>query len=447
MAAALPALLLSMRAGAQELKSVYFLDDFVYKYELNPAMHDEQTTRVFVGFGLNNIGISAKGNVGLDNFIFPTADGLVYFMNDAISYDQFLGPLPATVNANINLNLSLLSFGFKVGPHGFLSFDTRVRSKENVRASKDFFAQLKGLELSTSEGSKYTFSDLGISSDNYLEQAIGYSFQVADGLRLGVTLKGLFGLASARTSLSNVDVEFVEDDLAKATAIADMSLSTNMLKIPNDAGYYDFTKIGFNKVGISGFGGALDLGIHWESKFGLSVSAAVLDLGGIAWKKGMYGHNEMKDKMIDKKPAGMESNEYAMRLANQIFGIQNTPKTDFEMLPTAFNVGLRYKMPFYQGLSVGFLGNYELKTGHYDVRAALTISPARWFSFTANYGWTDFGGTFGAAMNLRPGPFTFFIGAETAFYNFANTLPFGRINTTAKMGIVISVKTPKTPKS
>jgi len=449
MAAALPALLLSVRTNAQELKSTYFLDDYVYKYEINPAMHDEKTTKVFVGFGLNNIGVSAKANVGADNFIFVRNNELVYFMNDKVSAAEFLGGLPdAGVKLNMNVNLSLLSFGFKVGPHGFLSFDTRFRTKENTSVSKDFFGQLmkikEGSGLDTGKGARYNFQSIGVGADVYLEQAIGYSFQVAEGLRLGATLKGLFGLASVGAELKNVDVEFVEDDVAKVNSSANMYASSELLAFPQQGNIPNILNPGYSqKFGVSGYGGAVDLGVNWESNFGLSVSAAVLDLGGIAWKKGLHGKAELAGEIIGKKPEGMSDDEYTNRIVNNVFDIKTTPVTEFGMLPATFNAGVRYKMPFYKGLSVGVYGDYQLQTGNYDVRGGLTISPCRWFSFTANYGWTNFGGTLGAAMNLRPGPFTFFAGAETCFYNFDTGLPFGKVNTTAKLGVLISVKTPK----
>lgn len=449
-AAALLALLPSLRSGAQELKSVYFLDNYVYKYELNPAMHDEQTTKVFVGFGLNNIGISAKGNVGVNNFLFPTRDGsFVYFMNPDVSSAQFMDALPAagaTVNGGVKL--SLLSFGFKVGPHGFLSFDTRMHTRFNAHASKDFFGQLMDIKdgggLSTLAGTEYAFQSVGFGADAYLEQAIGYSFKVAEGLRLGVTLKGLLGVGSVGAELDKVYVKFIEDDVPKVNATANMYVSSELVAFPEQGGIPNLLNPGYSKkIGISGYGGAADLGISWESKFGLSVSAAVLDLGGMAWKKGLNGQATLVNEIIDKKPKEMDDKEYANRIANKVFDIKTTPVTQFGMLPATFNAGIRYKMPFYQGLSVGVYGDYQLFTGNFDIRGALTISPCRWFSLTANYGWTNFGGTFGAAMNLRPGPFTFFVGAETAFYNFDYGLPFGKVNTTAKLGILISVKTPK----
>lgn len=444
MAAALFALLPSLRLGAQELKSAWFLDNFIYKYELNPAMHDSETTSMFVGFAINNFGLDLHTNVGANSFIFPRNGELVHFMNGEVSSDEFLAGIPAAgVRANVNLNYDLLSFGFKAGKHGFFTFDARLRSKTDVSASKDFFGQLKNLELSSRRGTEYQFDYVGVDTDNYLELALDYSFQIAQGVRLGVAAKGLLGLAKAGASLSDgVYVNFIDDDVAMATAKARLDLSSKMLNVPVDGGIYDFTHIGFGKVGLSGFGGAVDLGVSWDSPFGLSLSAAVLDLGAMSWTNTIHGENTLDGEVM----TGDNVNEYFA----QVFDLDPSAvqKPAVNMLPTLFDVGARYYMPFYKGLSVGLHGNYQLKTNFYDVRLGLTISPARWFSFTANYGWNNFGGTLGAAMNLRPGPFTIFLGAETTFYKFmAQGIPLGPLNTTAKFGIIISPKVPKAKKS
>lgn len=436
-AAALFALLPSLCVSAQEMKSAYFLDDYVYKYELNPAMHDAKNTKVFVGFVLNNIGINAQTTVGVNNFLFPVDGQLLLFTNEKVSKEKFLAGFPdAGAKLNLDFNLSLLSFGFKVGKNAFLSFDTRLRSATNAGISKDFFAQIKGIQISSSKGTKYEFESVNVANQEILEQAIGASFEVAKNLRVGFTLKGLFGLTAASVKAQDVRVDFVEDDVAVASAKTEMYLASKLLAFPKTADGYDFEHPGFGKVGISGYGGAVDLGISWESDFGLDLSAAVLDLGAMMWNKNLHGQNVIKDQIMK----GKNVTDYV----NQVFAVQDAPMRNVGMLTTTVNACARYHMPFYKGLSVGLQGTYAIQTNRYDVRAGLTISPARWFSFTANYGWTDFGGTFGAAMNLRPGPFTFFVGAETCFYKFTpQGLPIGSLNTTAKLGVLISVKTKK----
>lgn len=436
-AAALFALLPSLRAGAQEMKSAYFLDDYVYKYEMNPAMHDAKNTMMFVGFGLNDIGINAQTNLGVNNFLFPMDGQLLLFLNDRVPRETFLAGIPEVgAKLNVDFSLSLLSFGFKVGKNAFLSFDTRLRSAANLGMSKDFLAQIKPLEISDRKGTHYQFESMNAATKNYLEQAIGCSFEVAKNLRLGFTLKGLFGLAAADVKVNGLKVDFIEDEVAQASATTEMYLATTLLAFPKTADGYDFEHPGFGKVGISGYGGAVDLGISWESDFGLDLSAAVLDLGAMMWNKNLYGQKVIKDQIME----GKNVTDYV----NQVFAVQDAPLRSVGMLTTTVNACARYHMPFYKGLSVGVQGTYAIQTKRYDVRAGLTISPARWFSLTANYGWTDYGGTFGAAMNLRPGPFTFFVGAETCFYKFTpQGLPIGALNTTAKLGVLISVKTKK----
>ncbi|MBO4447006.1 MAG: hypothetical protein J5764_02640 [Bacteroidales bacterium] len=449
MTAAAISLLFSLNSGAQQLGGAYFLDDFVYSYEMNPAMHDAKTTRVFVGFLLNDITIGAHTNVGLSTFLYPKPmdsnpdqKELVLFMNEKVSYDEFVGKLPANdIRVNPNINLNLLSFGFKAGKNGFFSFDSRLKSRTKVTVSTDILKEVKsGLEFK--EGSEINMKNLDMYTREYIELAADYSHKVGN-VRLGIAAKFLMGLAAADASLKNIGVK-IGDDQYFATGDINAAVSTTMLGFPAGP-TYDFNNIGFGKVGFSGFGGAVDLGVHYEAPFGLILSASVLDLGVMSWKNTISGEASFNNTLIEEVKDA-DANYYAntlLHLDRSKEGVAN-----MEMLPMTINAGIRYKMPFYKGLSIGVHGSYVTKLNAFDARVGLTLSPCRWFSISGNYGITDYGAAFGAAMNLRPGPFTFFVGMDGFISKFTpQGIPVNALNTVAKVGILVSVKTPNEKKN
>ena len=87
---ALSLILASFAGGAvaqQTLNSAYFLDDFTYRHEMNPAYMGDSYFSFPV---LGQLNMSTRGNVGLENFLFNTDRyGLTTFMNPDVSSSQF----------------------------------------------------------------------------------------------------------------------------------------------------------------------------------------------------------------------------------------------------------------------------------------------------------------------------------------------------------------------
>ena len=91
---ALSLMVASFAGGAvaqQTLNSAYFLDDFTYRHEMNPAFMGDSYFSFPV---LGQLNMSTRGNVGLENFLFNTERyGLTTFMNPDVSSNEFLGDL------------------------------------------------------------------------------------------------------------------------------------------------------------------------------------------------------------------------------------------------------------------------------------------------------------------------------------------------------------------
>ena len=112
--------------SAQALNSGYFLDGYLFKHQLNPALESDKA--YFSIPVLGNINIGTRGNIGLGNFLYPTANGgLTTFMNSSISADEFLNGLSTNNKLAMNLDMSILSAGFRAWG-GFNTIDIGLRS-------------------------------------------------------------------------------------------------------------------------------------------------------------------------------------------------------------------------------------------------------------------------------------------------------------------------------
>lgn len=113
--------------SAQALNSGYFLDGYLFKHQLNPALESDKS--YFSIPVLGNMNFGTMGNVGMANFIYPTAGNkLTTFMNSSVSAEEFLGGLRNINKMSMNVNTSIISMGFR-GWGGFNTLDIGLEIK------------------------------------------------------------------------------------------------------------------------------------------------------------------------------------------------------------------------------------------------------------------------------------------------------------------------------
>jgi hypothetical protein len=107
------------------------------------------------------------------------------------------------------------------------------------------------------------------------------------------------------------------------------------------------------------------------------------------------------------------------------------------------HVGIEFRMPFWQRLSVGALGTYRLDGPHswWEARGSVNLALSRWFSLSGNYAYSTFGDSFGAAINFHPKSVNLFVGVDTfapAINMTTQHIPTDSFNTTVAFGLNIS---------
>lgn len=277
-------------SSAQSLRSGYFLEGYTYRHLMNPAFSPERNYIAVPGIG--NINVGAQSNVGLNTFIYPYGnDKLTTFMNSSISNDDFLSKLKDNNRINVNLNMTLLSAGFRAWG-GFNTIDVNMRSTTSLNLPRGLFEFMK-LGMNSSN-SVYEMDDLGISSNNYAEIALGHSRQINDKLNVGGKLKFLLGVGNVNIKMTDMKVQMAEDKWmvqangemntsVKGLTIPTKEESGKEIKNPSERDLVDWDNIDLNSPGLSGFGMAVDLGATYKLREDLTLSAAILDLGFISW--------------------------------------------------------------------------------------------------------------------------------------------------------------------
>lgn len=322
----LVALALTAAVGqAQLLRTSYFMESAHYRMQLNPAM---TPSRGYVHLpAISNIGASYMSNgIGLADLIdiIKNSDEADYFVSNA-----FMNRLKDENHAIANVGTDIFAAGWWHGK-SFMSLNIGVKVDGSLMAPKALFSFMRDMRgMSTIDYSNYERSigneELNVTA--YTEIGFGYTRQVNDRLSVGGRVKGLLGLGNAKLKVNKAIVKTNLEDLdpdydwthgdpaevlrAKGTTSidveADLECSVQGLELlTNGKDYIDDLKFKTSKMGIAGAGAALDLGVAYRITGGLTLSAAVTDLGFIRWSKGSttVAHSNTSDLHFDTEDEG-----------------------------------------------------------------------------------------------------------------------------------------------
>lgn len=369
-------------SSAQSLRSGYFLEGYTYRHLMNPAFSPERNYIAVPGIG--NINVGAQSNVGLNTFIYPYGnDKLTTFMNSSISNDDFLGKLKDNNRINVNLNMTLLSAGFRAWG-GFNTIDVNMRSTTSLNLPRGLFEFMK-LGMNSSN-SVYEMDDLGISSNNYAEIALGHSRQINDKLNVGGKLKFLLGLGNVNIKMTDMKVQMAEDKWmvqangemntsVKGLTIPTKEESGKEIKNPSERDLVDWDNIDLDSPGLSGFGMAVDLGATYKLREDLTLSAAILDLGFISWSntiKAKTSNTPWEFNGFQNIAMGSDDADGDKPLEDQLEDLGNdienyasfhrteTGSSSTRALGATLNIGADYVFPLYDKLHFGFLSSTRI---------------------------------------------------------------------------------------
>lgn len=379
-------------SSAQSLRSGYFLEGYTYRHLMNPAFSPERNYIAVPGIG--NINVGAQSNVGLNTFIYPYGnDKLTTFMNSSISNDDFSGKLKDNNRINVNLNMTLLSAGFRAWG-GFNTIDVNMRSTTSLNLPRGLFEFMK-LGMNSSN-SVYEMDDLGISSNNYAEIALGHSRQINDKLNVGGKLKFLLGVGNVNIKMTDMKVQMAENKWmvqangemntsVKGLTIPTKEESGKEIKNPSERDLVDWDNIDLDSPGLSGFGMAVDLGATYKLREDLTLSAAILDLGFISWSntiKAKTSNTPWEFNGFQNIAMGSDDADGDKPLEDQLEDLGNdienyasfhrteTGSSSTRALGATLNIGADYVFPLYDKLHFGFLSSTRINGNTVGVKDA-----------------------------------------------------------------------------
>ncbi len=410
--------------SAQNAQSGYFLDDYTYRYEMNPAFAN---SRSFVSMpALGNMNVDLSGSLHLKNVLFNSNGRTVTFLHPTISASEVLDGLKDMNRLNVSQKINIMSVGFK-GIGGYNTITLSERSDIGLRLPKSIFSFLK----SGIANESYHIDGMGAFANAYGELALNHSRNLIPGLRVGASVKFLLGVGNVSAKFNNATLELGQDDWSIVT---NAEIEARIKNFKYKTKYSEDTKrdyvndVDIDGFGINGFGVAFDLGAVYTLPMlpDLTVSAAILDLGFINWSNNVLASTNGNRKFntdrytfsADDKAENSFKNE-GDRLKSDIMTLYQLDNmgdmgSTTTALGSTLNIGAEYKLPMYNKLSFGLLNTTRIQKnyGWTNFRLSANIAPCKVFDASINGALGTFGASFGWLANLHCSGFNLFLGMD-----------------------------------
>lgn len=443
---AVMAIVLAGNAAAQNTRSGYFVEDYTYRFQLNPAYDN---TRNFIAMpALGNVNVAMNGTLAVSDVIYNVDGRTTTFLNPGVSAQEVMGNLDDRNRIGADVSLTMLAAGFKAFG-GYNTVAVNVRGSVGVQVPKSIFSLLK-------EGAAnrtYDISDVSAFANAYGEISLGHSHRLGNKWRIGGNLKFLVGGANIDAVLNQASLTLGEDDWS-VTAQGDINASVKGLsyktKINDRTNHRYVSGAKVDGTGVNGFGVAVDIGAVYTPSQDWTLSVALLDFGFISWNNNMLAStNGVKSFNTDRYTFNVDDDA-----TNSFSGEWDKLRDDFSaiyeledmgdagsrtrMLGATVNAAVEYKLPAYRKLSFGLLNTTRIQ-GEYswtDFRLSANIAPARCFSATANLSVGTFGVGFGWLLNFHTKGFNLFAGMDRTMAKV--TKQFVPLNSNASVNIGIN---------
>lgn len=414
----------TLAVSAQDTRTGYFLDEYTYRYQMNPAMGND---RNFVSMpALGNLNVGIHGSLHLNSVLYNVDGKTTTFMNPAIAAQEVLGKLHDTNRIGASVKVNILSGGFKAWG-GYNTVSINARADVGARIPKSIFSLLKeGVENKT-----YDIAGVRANANAYAELAFGHSRDITSEWRVGATVKFLFGAGNVDANLRRAQLSLGQDNW---TVVSNAEINGSIkglqydTKVNDNTGHRYVSGAKVDGAGLGGFGLGFDLGAvytpaalpDWE------FSAGLLDLGFIHWNENALATTD-GDKYFETdrytfNPDDEADNSFSKEWDRMRDGLTALYELDDKgnvggrttSLATTFNIGAKYTFPLYRPLTFGLLNTTRIQ-GNFswtDFRISANVAPCKIFSAAASFDAGTFGCGFGWLLNLHVTGFNLFVGMD-----------------------------------
>ncbi|MBD5329482.1 MAG: hypothetical protein HDS03_06325 [Bacteroides sp.] len=410
--------------------SGYFLDNYTYRFQMNPAFANEQN---FVSMpALGNLNVSFAGNLHLTDVFYNVNGRTALFTNPEVNASKALKKFGNREKFMTNEKIDILSGGFKAWG-GYNTVSISAVANAGVSLPKSFFQLAKeGISNKT-----YDIQNVAADVNAYAQIAFNHSRDIKQvpGLRAGAAVKFLIGVGALQAKFNEADLTLGTDNwIARTNAdiyasVGGFRFEQKRYEPKGDSGMQPYDYVSGAKIdnfGIQGFGMAFDLGAEYKWN-DFKFSAAILDLGFISWGKTQWastnGTQTVETDAYTFNADGDADNSFKNEFNNlkddfsKLYQLTvNDPKGSYTRgLATTLNFAVDYIFPYYRNLHFGLVNSTRIY-GPFTTtqfRLSANVAPVKIFSADINLGVGTYGADFGWMLNLNTlKGFNLFIGMD-----------------------------------
>lgn len=400
----------SLNMNAQQVNTMYFLENAPVRHYLNPAF---QPLSGFY-FGIPVLGYTQLG-LGNNSFTIHSF---------TLPKDDIFQSIKPTTLLRTDLQINLLDFGFRT-KKSYWSFALTEKIDGQLGLPKDLF-KLAFYGTPEIENNRYNLASLNFGVNAYTEAALGYSRIINDKWSVGLKLKGLLGTANLSANFDEFELNAgIEEWKLKAEGSVNAS-SPAKIQVGDNLSSFNVAidqndPMAFLKP--SGLGIGVDLGASFKPIEALTISAALTDLGTIRWRNNVQNMQLEADYTFDGAGSftatDFENADFMNATVDTLLQrlkesatYEITQTTYSTSLSPKLNIGAEYAF-FDNRLSVGLLSRtmFQKKAVYEELTGSVNLRPINWFNMALSY--SVLNGRFsniGAGIGVR-------IGFINAFFN------------------------------
>ena len=430
--AALAAVLcLASGIRAQEVNTLFFLENAPMRHIVNPAFQPVSDGYVaFTPLGYMSLW-SGNNSLTMRDLIYNYKGNTITALHPDGDKQALLNAFRKSTMINTEMTMEVLGFGFRIKDFGYVHFNVTERADVGLSLPQDMFKFVLGGGMHDLDGgiNHYSLKQLGVQAMAYIEMAGGYSHKINEQWTVGGKLKLLLGqvYSGMRFSDLNLDASASEWRVYGGGDIA-VAAPIDMSKLPARLSWRDFDGYDFGGItnkdiiqyfGIKGAGLAVDLGATYKPIEQLQISAAINDLGFIYWNGNNYkasidtafvgvGDLKYENYVVDDKFSGDSLlNDVVNHLEGYAKGLHTETATDgfARMVNLKFNIGVDANF-LNNLLGVGIYSKTHLHNGRFyeELTIGGAVRPCNWFNFALSYSLVNNGkfSNIGAGISIMP---------------------------------------------
>lgn len=429
---------LTLAAYAQQVNTLFFLENAPMRHTINPALQPvSDGYLLFSPLGWINTQ-DGNNSLTMSDLIYTNGKGqTITALHPDGDKDKMLKAMKRNTLVGGEVDFNILSWGFRriKDPKGYIHIGIRERVDAGVNMPKSFPQFLLGGLMTDLDGvNTLSLSGLNTHVQVFTEFSGGHSYKINDQWTVGGKLKFLLGQAYVGETFKDLGVDMSKDQWAlhgdgklyvagpvNYDALPRTLSYEQVQQIPTDQLLPEINTIKdyFKFLKPSGYGAALDLGFTYKPAEWVQISAALADLGFLYWDGLRYntsvdtiynGVGDLKygDYVHDGK---FQSDSLLNQIENNLIGLAKGirgihDKSGFaRMLTTRLNVGADFNF-CNNMLGLGVLSSTKVYNGKFyeEVTIGGAVRPCNWFNLALSYSLVNNGkySNIGAGISIMP---------------------------------------------